>query len=164
MNYRCLGMAQHMPSLPMAPQVMASFVILHLMWVATDLVKCSFVKENESPSFWWSYGCFQKLGYPQIMNFNRVWNINLHHPFWGFSPYFWKHPYDLWNMFVNVFLMMSIESDSSWWWLVVLLFCCLVPGMVGVLNVFLWEGMFWEEKIFLQWLMSVFQHILHNKR
>ena len=26
---------------------------------------------------------------------NRVWNHYFHHPFWGFSPYFWKHPYGL---------------------------------------------------------------------
>ncbi len=29
---------------------------------------------------------------PQIIHFNRVWNHYFHHPFWGFSPYFWKHP------------------------------------------------------------------------
>ena len=29
---------------------------------------------------------------PQIMNFNRVFHY-FHHPFWGFSPYFWKHPH-----------------------------------------------------------------------
>ena len=27
---------------------------------------------------------------PQIIHFNRVFP---YHPFWGFSPYFWKHPY-----------------------------------------------------------------------
>ena len=30
--------------------------------------------------------------YPQIMNFNRVFHY-FHHPFWGFSSYFWKHPH-----------------------------------------------------------------------
>ena len=25
--------------------------------------------------------------------FNRVWNHYFHHPFWGFAPYFWKHPF-----------------------------------------------------------------------
>ena len=29
---------------------------------------------------------------PQIINFNRVFH-EINHPFWGFSPYFWKHPY-----------------------------------------------------------------------
>ena len=29
-----------------------------------------------------SYGCFQKKGYPQIINFNRVFHY-FHHPFWG---------------------------------------------------------------------------------
>ena len=34
-------------------------------------------------------GCFQKYGKtPQIIHFNRVWNL-FHHPFWGFSPYLW---------------------------------------------------------------------------
>ena len=27
----------------------------------------------------------------QIIHFNRVFHY-FHHPFWGFSPYFWKHP------------------------------------------------------------------------
>ena len=26
------------------------------------------------------------------MDFNRVFH-EINHPFWGFSPYFWKHPY-----------------------------------------------------------------------
>ena len=29
---------------------------------------------------------------PQIIHFNRVFHY-FHHPFWGFSFYFWKHPY-----------------------------------------------------------------------
>ena len=29
---------------------------------------------------------------PQIIYFNRVVHY-FHHPFWVFSPYFWKHPY-----------------------------------------------------------------------
>ncbi len=29
--------------------------------------------------------------YHQIIHFNRVFHY-FHHPFWGFSPYFWKHP------------------------------------------------------------------------
>ncbi len=29
---------------------------------------------------------------PQIINSNRVFPY-FHHPFWGFSPYFWKHPH-----------------------------------------------------------------------
>ena len=40
------------------------------------------------------YGCQPKnRGFsPQIIHFNRVFHY-FHHPFWGFSPYFWKHPY-----------------------------------------------------------------------
>ena len=38
-----------------------------------------------------TYGCFRKSWYPDIIHFNRVFNY-FHHPFWGFSPYFWKHP------------------------------------------------------------------------
>ena len=31
---------------------------------------------------------------PQIMNANRGLGISIiNHPFWGVSPYFWKHPY-----------------------------------------------------------------------
>ena len=41
------------------------------------------------------FGCFQKYGKtPQIIHLNRVFHY-FHHPFWGFSPYFWKHPYSL---------------------------------------------------------------------
>ena len=37
------------------------------------------------------YGCFQKQGEnPQLKN--RGFHY-FHHPFWGFSPYLWKHPY-----------------------------------------------------------------------
>ena len=37
-----------------------------------------------------TYGCFQKLWYPQIINFNKV----VHHkPSILGYPYFWKHPY-----------------------------------------------------------------------
>ena len=40
------------------------------------------------------HGCWTKSKgkTPQIMNFNRVFH-EIHHPFWGFSPYFWKHPH-----------------------------------------------------------------------
>ena len=43
---------------------------------------------------WWAFitgGCFPKnMGNPQIIHFNRVFH-EINHPFWGFSPYFWKH-------------------------------------------------------------------------
>ena len=39
------------------------------------------------------YGCFLKWWYPQIIHFNRVFHY-IHHPFWGPTPIFWKHPYD----------------------------------------------------------------------
>ena len=48
--------------------------------------------------WWWSdkvtftYGCFLKWWYPQIIYFNRVFHY-FHHPFWGFSPNFRKPPY-----------------------------------------------------------------------
>ena len=38
------------------------------------------------------YGCFRKWWYPQIIHINRVFHY-FHHPFWGFPPIFWKHPY-----------------------------------------------------------------------
>ena len=38
----------------------------------------------------------------------------INHPFWGFSPYFWKHPYinrsNIWCIFFFV------EVDSHYWW------------------------------------------------
>ena len=34
----------------------------------------------------------QKSWYPQIIHFNRLFHYFHHHPFWVFSPYFWKHP------------------------------------------------------------------------
>ena len=33
---------------------------------------------------------------PQIIHFNRIFHY-FHHPFWGFSTYFWKHP----NLFIQ---------------------------------------------------------------
>ncbi len=51
------------------------------------------------------YGCFQKYGKTlQIIHFNRVFHY-FHHPFWGFPPYFWKHPY----------VWLSPPSQSFWW-------------------------------------------------
>ena len=40
-------------------------------------------------------GCFQKYGKtPQIIHLCIGFSIlYLHHPFWGFSPYSWKHPH-----------------------------------------------------------------------
>ena len=40
-----------------------------------------------------AHGCFRKIrGTPKSSNINRVSTI-INHPFWGVSPYFWKHPY-----------------------------------------------------------------------
>ena len=40
------------------------------------------------------YGCFQKYGEntPNHPFVHRVFH-EINHPFWWFSPYFWKHPY-----------------------------------------------------------------------
>ena len=36
----------------------------------------------------------ENIGFsPKSSHFNRVFRY-FHHPFWGCSPYFWKHPYD----------------------------------------------------------------------
>ena len=40
----------------------------------------------------WIYGCFQKLGYLQIIHFNRVFHYK---PSILGYPYFWKHPYTI---------------------------------------------------------------------
>ncbi len=55
------------------------------------------------------YGCFQKLGYPQIIHFNRVFHY-FHHPFWWFSPYFWNHPYSNKTYLYKMPTFMVIES------------------------------------------------------
>ena len=36
-------------------------------------------------------GVSKNSGTPQIIHFNRVFHY-FHHPFWGLSLYFWKHP------------------------------------------------------------------------
>ena len=36
-------------------------------------------------------GVSKNRGTPKSSHFNRVFHY-FHHPFWGFSPYFWKHP------------------------------------------------------------------------
>ena len=48
---------------------------------------------RKGPRFWpgpqWIGGCFQKLWYPQIINFNRIFHYK---PSILGYPYFWKHP------------------------------------------------------------------------
>ena len=34
---------------------------------------------------------------PQVIHFKRVFHY-FHHPFWGFSPYFWKHLIERWKI------------------------------------------------------------------
>ena len=48
---------------------------------------------------WLHMGVSKNSGFsPQIIHFNRVFHY-FHHPFWGFSPYFWKTPVFLaWNV------------------------------------------------------------------
>ena len=47
----------------------------------------------ELRNFGSNMGVSENSGFsPQIIHFNRVFHY-FHHPFWGFSPYFWKHPY-----------------------------------------------------------------------
>ena len=54
-----------------------------------------------SSLWWWIEAMYIYIGVsknrgvsPQIILFNRVFHY-FHHPFWGFSPYFRKHPYVL---------------------------------------------------------------------
>ena len=45
------------------------------------------------------YGCFQKYGTPKssiLIGFSII-----NHPFWGFSHYFWKHPYMVFLLFLG---------------------------------------------------------------
>ena len=51
---------------------------------------------------------------PQIIPFvHRVFH-DFHHPFWGFSPYFWKHPYVTSQIFIpakvyqNIFFLVKV--------------------------------------------------------
>ena len=39
---------------------------------------------------------------------NRVLNHYFHHPFWGFSPYFWKHPHG-----VVLFFLLVLERPGE---------------------------------------------------
>ena len=48
---------------------------------------------------------------PQIIHFNRVFHY-FHHPFWGFSHYFWKHIYDKCQN-VEVFCSIRCAKASS---------------------------------------------------
>ena len=54
---------------------------------------CMFLfKDTKSKDRWKQYnGVSENSGFsPQIIHLNRVFHY-FHHPFWGFSPYFWKH-------------------------------------------------------------------------
>ena len=57
-------------------------------------------------------GVSKNRGTPQIIHFNRVFHY-FHHPFWGFPPYFWKHPYTLNNQFRCFFSISSLLNVSS---------------------------------------------------
>ena len=38
-------------------------------------------------------GCFRKIGGKYLPNHPFLIGVSIiNHPFWGFSPYFWKHP------------------------------------------------------------------------
>ena len=88
---------------------------------------------NQIKGFWISSihlefpnGGFLKWWYPQIIHFNRVFHY-FHHPFWGFSPYFWKHPNDRHGDFFLKFppvprRMIQTHNSASWgsctlWWM-----------------------------------------------
>ena len=63
---------------------------------------------------------------PQFIDFNMVFHY-FHHPFWGFSPYFWKHlviPSGVWSSKVAVWELLLIlffqqgGKTQHWhWWL-----------------------------------------------
>ena len=60
------------------------------------------------------YGCFQKLWYPQIINFNRVFHYK---PSILGYPYFWKHPYHALSVYLfNCFaLFRSVHFLTQYW-------------------------------------------------
>ena len=67
---------------------MEMMMSLHLQYISVP---------NIPFDFWilyciYIYGCFQKKWYPQIIHFNRV--VHYKKSILGFSPYFWKRPYN----------------------------------------------------------------------
>ena len=52
---------------------------------------------------------FPKIGVPPNHPFNMVFHY-FHHPFWGFSPYFWHHP----NQFELLIFHLFFSSTSRW--------------------------------------------------
>ena len=44
--------------------------------------------------------------YPQIIHFNRRVFYYFHHPFWGFSPYFWVD--------THMFMLISFHVCAEW--------------------------------------------------
>ena len=50
---------------------------------------------------------------PKSSIFNRVFHY-FHHPFCGFSPYFWKHPYDIFSGWVETIELFSGCFFREW--------------------------------------------------
>ena len=67
---------------------------------ATLVLSATKINTSSLGSRWCSFSSGEILVFPKIMEkppnhpfVHRVFHYN--HPFWGFSPYFWKHPYGL---------------------------------------------------------------------
>ena len=74
-------------------------------------------RKKTSPT-WLYYGCFRKIGgvfHPKSSIFKRglPW---FSHPFWGFSSFFWKHPYQSYINWVpeNLFFQ-NLSQDTDLW-------------------------------------------------
>ena len=67
------------------PRSMRELAAIHFQGHTEAKVCCD--EENSK-----TMGVSKNGGTPQIIHFDRVFH-ETNHPFWGFSPYFWKHPH-----------------------------------------------------------------------
>ena len=88
---------------------------------------------------------FPKIGVglpTKSSHFNRVWNHYVHHPFWGFSPYFW------FNTHMCIFCLVSMST------------CCrLIPSFIRLPNAKKCGGNSWSTRIsgvMGYWVVTVF--------
>ena len=61
-------------------------------------------------------GVSKNNGTPQIIQFNRVFH-DFHHPFWGFSPYFWETPISQSESLELMFIVFKVWRVKLTLWL-----------------------------------------------
>ncbi len=89
--------------------------VLHVVTASLELRRDPWIWKKRLKRWWgWKWaisvctqvipcGCFQKKGYPQIMNFNRFFHYK---PSILGYPYFWKHPC------INIVLALKLETND----------------------------------------------------